>query len=74
MEKIRDNTIDIMKFLLIVMMVWFHVGIKGSSFIHVFNMPVFFMISGLFIKECHSFAELRVFIYKKFILCIFHMF
>ncbi len=65
MTHTRDNTLDIMKFLLIGMMVWGHVGIQGSAFIHVFNMPVFFMISGIFFKECLSFSDLKTFTLKK---------
>lgn len=65
MTKQRDSTIDIMKFLLISMMVWFHIG--GSTFIHIFNMPVFFMISGIFLKEVESFSEFRTFAWKKVI-------
>lgn len=64
MTKKRDHVIDIMKFILIAMMVWFHIGIK-TSFIHVFDMPVFFMISGIFFKNVSSFQDFRTFVWKK---------
>ena len=64
MKNERNYTIDIMKFILIIMMVWSHSGFP-TTFIYIFNMPVFFMISGIFIKDITSFSEFKRFTWKK---------
>lgn len=57
-ERIRDIKLDVMKGILIIFMVWTHVLRPGTKFIESFNMPVFFMISGIFLKNCNSFSDL----------------
>lgn len=65
MNKVRDISIDFMKFISINMMVWTHIGLWGSAFIHIFNMPVFFMISAIFFTDVKDIGELKEFIIKK---------
>ena len=50
-ERIRDIKLDVMKGILIIFMVWTHVLRPGTKFIESFNMPVFFMISGIFLTS-----------------------
>ncbi|QQS03801.1 MAG: acyltransferase family protein [Fibrobacterota bacterium] len=44
--KDRDISIDIMKGLAILAIVWGHAGIKGSGFFYLFHVPLFFILSG----------------------------
>ena len=47
----RDNKIDILKGIAILLMVLGHTRFAGTQFIYMFHMAVFFMASGYFIKD-----------------------
>lgn len=48
MEKQRDAVLDAMRGIGIVLMVVGHSGFGGTSFIYLFHMALFFMLSGYF--------------------------
>lgn len=65
--RIRDNTIDAMKGIGIVLMVAVHGGAPFSHFINLFHMPIFFIASGYFWnnKNSENFDSLKKFIFRK---------
>lgn len=65
----RDITVDIVKGIGLVLMVMGHCGFRYSSFIYLFHMPLFFLISGYLFdeKKVTSFQKLVIFIKRKII-------
>lgn len=61
-EKKRIDYIDIFRAIGIILMIMSHVkvGIKFDFFIHAFNMPMFFFISGLFYKKTEDDKKLII--------------
>lgn len=48
----REKSVDILKAMCLIFMVWGHCGFPGTRFIYLFHMPLFFMASGyLFDKD-----------------------
>lgn len=73
MIKVRDNSVDIAKGIGIILVVWAHT--KMSYLIFSFHMPLFFILSGFFVKN----EPTKSFLYKKFRtlfvpLCVFYVF
>lgn len=73
MVKARDKSVDIAKGVGIILVVWAHT--KMSNLIFSFHMPLFFILSGFFVKN----ESTRSFLYKKFRtlfvpLCVFYLF
>lgn len=66
--KDRIVEFDIMKGILIILMVYCHTGFYSeSNFINLFHMPVFFIISGFFIKNniSNTFFDIKKFVFSK---------
>lgn len=59
-EKYRDFSVDIAKGIGIILVVWAHT--RMSSLLFSFHMPLFFILSGFFLKDENT----RDFLYKKF--------
>ena len=61
----RNSTIDIMKGLAIILMLFIHAPFVGLGITLSFVVPVFFMISGVFLPSCETCGDLRAFVVKK---------
>ena len=61
----RNSTIDIMKGLAIILMLFIHAPFVGLGITLSFVVPLFFMVSGVFLPSCETCTDLRVFILKK---------
>ncbi len=61
----RNQTIDIMKGILIILVVYGHCNLPGTHFLYLFHMPVFFMISGYFINSTYLESKEQFFIFLK---------
>ena len=61
----RNSTIDIMKGLAIILMLFIHAPFLDLGITLSFVVPVFFMISEVFLSSCETCTDLRVFILKK---------
>lgn len=62
----RDETVDIIKGILIILVVVGHYQVPFKEYIYWFHMPCFFMVSGFFLKECKNMDEVKVFVISKF--------
>lgn len=60
--KIRDKSFDIAKGIGIILVVIGHTDRANSAWIYAFHMPLFFVLSGFFLKMC----PFREFAYKRF--------
>ena len=58
MAKQRDPVLDSMRGIGIVLMVLGHAGFPGSSFIYLFHMALFFMLSGWFFSVLLPFSSI----------------
>lgn len=61
----RNSTIDIMKGLAIILMLFIHAPFVDLGITLSFVVPLFFMVSGVFLPSCETCTDLRVFILKK---------
>ena len=63
----RNKVFDIMKGILIILVVYGHCGLPLNHFIYLFHVPVFFMISGYYIKPEYfeNRISVREYFYKK---------
>lgn len=61
----RNSTIDIMKGLAIILMLFIHAPFVDLGVTLSFVVPVFFMISGVFLPSCETCGDLRAFVVKK---------
>lgn len=61
----RNSTIDIMKGLAIILMLFIHAPFVDLGITLSFVVPVFFMVSGVFLPSCETCTDLRIFILKK---------
>lgn len=64
---LKNNTINIMKGLCMLLVVAGHANCPFKSFIYLFHMPVFFMISGYLFKEDYfsNYKNIYLLLYKK---------
>ena len=61
----RNSSIDIMKGLAIILMLFIHAPFVDFGITLSFVVPVFFMISGVFLPSCETCGDLRAFVVKK---------
>lgn len=61
----RDETVDIIKGILIILVVVGHYQTPIKDYIYWFHMPCFFMVSGFFLKDCKSMEEVKIFAVSK---------
>lgn len=63
----RDNNIDIMKGICIILMVLGHTAFPGTQFIYLFHMPIFFMVAGYCYNDRYSenIHSVLSFIYRR---------
>lgn len=61
----RNSSIDIMKGFAIILMLFIHAPFVNLGITLSFVVPVFFMVSGVFLPSCETGSDLRIFILKK---------
>lgn len=63
----RDESVDLLRGIGILLMIMGHVGFGGpfSNWIHAFHMPLFFIITGYFLKPCANKKELKATIIQR---------
>lgn len=63
----RDESVDLLRGIGILFMIMGHVGFGGpfSNWIHAFHMPLFFIITGYFLKPCTNKKELKDTVIKR---------
>lgn len=63
----RDESVDLLRGIGILLMIMGHVGFGDpfSNWIHAFHMPLFFIITGYFLKPCTNLKELKATTIKR---------